>query len=196
METQLWLLAVEVTGWWDKEATFYSRRMCERLYDVIIQINFRQHSPNVQRVLLSIFQIIYSRFPDLQGLEVEPVLDIAFEYIPSKNLANGSYMWHEDNNVKRVAREVVSLIADHRGGDLNIFNTILKKISSIGIWRVRVQNRFCREYKYFPEPALDLWMILTRLLKEHITFVGEDQIFVWLDIPLVSTLSRGIMFSR
>jgi hypothetical protein len=53
--------------------------MCERLYDVITQINFRQHTPAVQRALLELFRIIYSRHPRLQGLEVEPVLNIAWE---------------------------------------------------------------------------------------------------------------------
>jgi len=59
--------------------------MSERLYEVITQINFRQHTPAVQRALLELFRIIYSRHPDLQGLEVEPVLNIAWEYFSAEN---------------------------------------------------------------------------------------------------------------
>ena len=85
LETQLWLLAIEITGWWDKEATFYSPRMCERLYEVVIQINFRQHTPALQRTLLELIRIVYSRHPDLPSFKVEPVLNIAWEYVPQES---------------------------------------------------------------------------------------------------------------
>lgn len=164
--------------------------MCQRLYDVITQINFRQHSADMQRVLLELFRIIYSRHPNLQGLEVEPVLNIAWEYVHSKTYANDSYMWDEEELIRMVAREVVTLIADHRGGDLNIFQVIQLKVSSAGIFRVRIYDRLLDELQTFPDEGLELWMIITRLLKEHITYIGPDLVRLWINIPTVLTLPK------
>jgi hypothetical protein len=30
-----------------------------------------------------------------------------------------------------------------------------------------------------------LWMIITRLLKEHITYIGPDLMRLWIDMPTV-----------
>jgi len=79
----------------------------------------------------------------------------------------------------------VTLIADHRGGDLNIFQVIQLKVSSAGIFRVRIHDKLLDELQTFPDEGLDLWMIITRLLKEHITYIGEDLIRLWIDIPIV-----------
>ena len=94
-------------------------------------------------------------------------------------------MWHEEESLRRVARKVVTLIADHRGGDLNIFHVIQLKVSSAGIFRVRIHDKLLDELQTFPDEGLELWMIITRLLKEHITYIGADLIRLWIDIPIV-----------
>ena len=96
-------------------------------------------------------------------------------------------MWHEEESLRRVARKVVSLIADFRGGDLNIFQVIQLKVSSEGIFRVRIHDKLLDEIHTFPDEGLDLWMIITRLLKEHITYVGVELVRLWLEIPIVAS---------
>jgi hypothetical protein len=97
-------------------------------------------------------------------------------------------MWDDEELVRTVARKVVTLIADHRGGDLNIFQVIQLKVSSAGIFRVRIYDRLLDEFQTFPDEGLELWMIITRLLKEHITYIGPDLIRLWIDMPTVLPL--------
>jgi hypothetical protein len=99
-------------------------------------------------------------------------------------------MWDEEEPVRTVARNVVTLIADHRGGDLNIFQVIQLKVSSAGIFKVRIYDRILDELQTFPEEGMELWMIITRLLKEHITYFGPDLIRLWIDIPTVLPLPK------
>ena len=95
-------------------------------------------------------------------------------------------MWHEDEQVKRVARAVVNLIADHRGGELSIFQVVKSKCRTPALFHYELCNKITDEIKVFPAEGLDLWMTITRLLKENIINLAHDRLYVWLQIPQVS----------
>ena len=87
----------------------------------------------------------------------------------------------------------MTLIADNRGGDLNIFQVIQLKVSSAGIFKATIHDKLLDEFKTFPDESLDLWMIITRLLKEHIAYIGADLVRLWIDIPLVLPLPNAFL---
>lgn len=94
-------------------------------------------------------------------------------------------MWHEDEQVKRVARGVVNLIADHRGGQLSIFQVVKPKCRTPALLHYSLCTKITDEIKVFPAEGLDLWMTITRLVKENIVNLAQDRLNVWLEIPQV-----------
>ena len=97
-------------------------------------------------------------------------------------------MWHEDEQVKRIARMVVNLIADHRGGEVSIFQVVKLKCRTPALLHYELCNKITDEIKVFPAEGLDLWMTITRLLKENIINLAHDRLYVWLQIPQVSII--------
>ena len=94
-------------------------------------------------------------------------------------------MWHDDEQVRRTARVVVNLIADHRGGELSIINIVKLKCPSPAFLQYEVCRKITDELHVFPAEALDLWMTITRLVKEHIIELAQDRMNIWLHIPMV-----------
>jgi hypothetical protein len=70
---------VEVSGWWDKQAEFYSEALCDRMYQIVTQINIRTATVPVQKALLEIFRIAFIRHPHLKSIAVDKVLNVAWE---------------------------------------------------------------------------------------------------------------------
>lgn len=108
--------------------------------------------------------------------------------MPSNFLVNFSFMWHEDEQVKRVARGVVNLIADHRGGLLDTFQIVKLRCRTPALFQYELCTKVTDEIKVFPAEGLDLWMTITRLVKEHIVALAQDRLNVWVQIPQVSPL--------
>jgi hypothetical protein len=98
-------------------------------------------------------------------------------------------MWHEDEQIKRTAREVVSLIADHRGGELNTFQIVKSKCRTPALLHYELCTKIADEIKVFPAEGLELWMVITRLVKENIVNLAQDRLYVWLQIPQVFPLN-------
>jgi hypothetical protein len=94
-------------------------------------------------------------------------------------------MWAEDEQLKDKARRVVSLIADYRGGCADVTEVIQEKIPSGTIFRSDFMPVFMEEMKKKTAEALQLWLIITRLLKGTILTIAEDHIDVWTSIPKV-----------
>jgi len=97
-------------------------------------------------------------------------------------------MWHEDEQLKRVARGVVNLIADHRGGDLNTFQVVKLKCRTPALFRYELCTKIIDELIVFPVEGLELWITITRLLKENIVNLAQDHLNVWIKIPQVLPL--------
>jgi hypothetical protein len=154
---------------------------------VITKINILTATPPIQSALLDIFRIVFARYPNLNGVSAEKVLTIAWESEALSFLANFSFMWHDDEQVKRVARAVVDLIADHRGGELSIFQVVKLKCRTPALLHYELCSKITDEIKVFPDEGLELWMIITRLLKENIINLAHDRLYVWLQIPQVNT---------
>lgn len=94
-------------------------------------------------------------------------------------------MWHEDEQVKAVARAVVTLIADHHGGNLDIYHIVKQKCPTPGRLQYELALKISDEMRVFPADALDLWMTITRLVKERIIDIAQDRLKYWLIIPQV-----------
>lgn len=94
-------------------------------------------------------------------------------------------MWHDDEQVRKVARTVVTLIADYRGGHLSVFQIIKKKCRTPALLQYELCTKLREEMRVFPVEALDLWMTITRLVKENIINLAQDRLKVWLRISQV-----------
>lgn len=95
-------------------------------------------------------------------------------------------MWHDDELVKQVARNVVSLIADHRGGDPKIFQVVKTKCRTPALLQYELCTKITLEIKILPADGLDLWMTITRLVKQNIVDLAQDCLQAWLQIPQVT----------
>ena len=90
-------------------------------------------------------------------------------------------MWHDDDEqVRKVARAVVTLIADHCGGHLSVFQIVKKKCRTPALLQYGLCTKLKEEMRVFPVEALDLWMTITRLVKENIINLAQDRLKVWL----------------
>jgi len=94
-------------------------------------------------------------------------------------------MWAEDEQLKNKARQVVSLIADYHGGCADVTRVIKHKIPSGSIFKSRFMPIFMEEMKKKAEEALDLWLIITRLLKGTLITIAQNNLDTWTSIPLV-----------
>lgn len=94
-------------------------------------------------------------------------------------------MWHEDEGVKQAARNVVTLIADHRGGHLDILQVIKHKCRTPALFHYELYSRVEDELRILPADGLELWMIITRLLKENIVNLAQERLDIWLLVPQV-----------
>jgi hypothetical protein len=132
------------------------------------------------------FKLVFVRYPNLKEIDVCTFLDLAWTYIPSVlDIVDDSFMWHEDEGVKRAARNVVTLIADHRGGHLDIFQVIKLKCRTPRLFQYEIISKVKDELRILPADGLELWMIITRLLKENIVNLAHDRLKIWLIIPQV-----------
>jgi hypothetical protein len=102
------------------------------------------------------------------------------------DVVDRSFMWHEDEGVKRAARNVVTLIADHRGGHLDIYQVVKLKCRTPRLFQYEIISKVEDELRILPADGLELWMIITRLLKENIVNLAQDRLKIWLIIPQVS----------
>jgi hypothetical protein len=100
-------------------------------------------------------------------------------------LINRSFMWHEDERVRETARTVVRLIADHRGGLPSIVEVVKQKYRTPAMYYCRLGLKIVDELTAFPEEALDLWLTITRLVKDGIVNLTGDNFYCWLQIPKV-----------
>jgi hypothetical protein len=100
-------------------------------------------------------------------------------------IANLSFMWSEDESVKSVAREIVRMIADHHGGEIEIYHIVKSKCPTPGRLRYELAQKINEEMRVLPHDALNLWITITRLLKQRIIDLAQDRLKYWLMIPQV-----------
>ena len=114
-------------------------------------------------------------------------MKIAGEYIPPALTtfvcAYPSFMFHDDEGVKRSARAVVSMIADRRGGELSIFKIVKERIRNPQELHYEILPKINEEIKILPKEGLEVWKIITRLCKEHIIKLADDRLNYWLRVP-------------
>lgn len=94
-------------------------------------------------------------------------------------------MWHEDEGIKKAARHVITLIADHRGGHLDIFQVVKYKCRTPALFHYELFSRVEDELRVLPADGLELWMIITRLVKDNIINLAQDRLSIWLIVPQV-----------
>ena len=75
-------------------------------------------------------------------------------------------MWSEDESVKSVAREIVHIIADHHGGEAEIYHIVKRKCPTPSRLRYELAHKINEEMRVLPLDALNLWITITRLVKE------------------------------
>ena len=102
-------------------------------------------------------------------------------------------MWHEDEQVKRIARVVVTLIADRHGGQSKTFKVVKLKCRTPALLHHELAHKVREEIKVLPVDGLALWTTITRLLKENIVELAEDRLRYWLEIPQVKSLMSILM---
>jgi hypothetical protein len=95
-------------------------------------------------------------------------------------------MWSEDESVKSVAREIVRIIADHHGGEAEIYHIVKKKCPTPGRLHYELAQKINEEMRVLPQDALNLWLTITRLVKERMIDIAQDRMKYWLKIPQVS----------
>jgi hypothetical protein len=135
--------------------------------------------------LFEIFRIVFSRYPNLKGLAVEKFLSTAWEYASLNTLLISSFTWNEDEQVKRAARAVVNLVADHCGGQLSTFQVIKLKYRLPELLQYELCPKIRDEIRVFPTDGLAHWLTITRLVKENIVSLAQDRLKIWLQIPQV-----------
>lgn len=96
-----------------------------------------------------------------------------------------SFTWNEDEQVRRAARGVVNLIADHRGGQLSIFQVVKLKYRLPQLLQYELFPKIREEIRVFPIDGLSFWLTITRLVKENIVSLVQDRLKIWLQIPQV-----------
>jgi hypothetical protein len=96
-----------------------------------------------------------------------------------------SFTWNEDEQVKRAARAVVNLIADHRGGQLSVFQVVKLKYRLPELLQYELCPKIRDEIRVFPIDGLAFWLTITRLVKENIVSLAQDRLKIWLQIPQV-----------
>jgi hypothetical protein len=94
-------------------------------------------------------------------------------------------MWADDKPIKRAARRIANLIADHHGGSHEISELMKFKFWGVDVFKDTVCEKIVQEYKTSPTDALEMWIIITRLLKGHILEVAGSDLKFWLQIPQV-----------
>jgi hypothetical protein len=172
-------LGCEVSGWWDGQAAFYTEPLCRRLYDVFSRIDLVTSTPQVQKASLQIFKIVFERYPNLEGLSIVRVLPTAWDF-----------MWHDDEQVKAVARAVVKMIADRHGGTLETYHIVKQKVPTEARLLYEVIPKIKEEMRVLPVDALVLWHTITRLVKERIIDLAQTNLKFWLMIPQVHLHTR------
>jgi hypothetical protein len=97
-------------------------------------------------------------------------------------------MWHTDAAVRRSARQIAKAVADHHGGQYDLFQWIEFKFQGVGVFKDCIGRQVLCEYEKSPSDALELWIIITRLLKDHILKMAGPDLKFWLRIPQVPSL--------
>ena len=95
-------------------------------------------------------------------------------------------MWSKDEQVKREAREVVDMIANCRGGQPSIFQAVKQKCRTPALLQYQLCKIIKDETTVSPTEGLDLWMTITRLVKENIVEWAQDRLYYWIEIPRVT----------
>lgn len=94
-------------------------------------------------------------------------------------------MWDEDVQVRKKARAIVSSIADHRGGETSVLINVLCGGYDTAIHCPHLIARLEAEIAVSPISGFDLWMIITRLIRDRIVDVFGGMLEDWLQIPQV-----------
>jgi len=92
-------------------------------------------------------------------------------------------MWEEDDLIRKEARLVLALIGDYRGGQPEILNLLKPKLVS-GQFDKDLCDKLKQELSDVKsiESAVELWIIITRLLRENLLDLGEDELKAWIQI--------------
>jgi hypothetical protein len=98
--------------------------------------------------------------------------------------------------IQRAALHIGQLVADHQGGDPHIARLIKSKYSGGGTFKEAIIDRTLGVYEKSPADGLELWIVITRLLKERILKVAGPDLKLWLQIPQVASLFKRQAYFR
>jgi hypothetical protein len=134
----------------------------------------------MQISLLRMFKIVFSRYPGLEGLSVEKTLLFSWEYLMSNFTANHRLIWSDDVLLRQTTRSVLSFIADYRGGQPTIFEVIKPQLQYSKF--EDLCDRIKKEISESSDDGVELWMAITRLLRQNLIDLGNDELKAWLEI--------------
>jgi hypothetical protein len=99
-------------------------------------------------------------------------------------------MWHTNLKLRRLARSVVNRIADHRGGELYIYQMVKCKYPLPNMFQRHLVSKLENEIGSSPAEGAELYTTITRLLKHNVNDLAQDKLKYWLRIPQVPSSSR------
>lgn len=175
---------------------FDSGDFVERLYKLIERIHVFEN-PSLNRTSLLLFNFVHankkfvmSAFscddesiePQCQLKLIDEGLRIAWKFNSFDEKANGSFMWDEDITTRKNARAFLSLIGDIAGGQkvvIGIIRQVHKLRNLEFLSRIETQIEECEQ------EGFQLWMIITRLLRDGFSDIMASELCRWLRIPWV-----------
>lgn len=78
------------------------------------------------------------------------------------------------------------MIANCRGGQPSIFQAVKQKCRTPALLQYQLCKIIKDETTVSPTEGLDLWMTITRLVKENIVEWAQDRLYYWIEIPRVT----------
>ncbi len=189
------------SGFSSKFDEFDSENFCGRLCNLIERV-YAFEEPSLNRASLPLFKFLLERFTIVPSSSsavdeshkslsqfglIEKGLRIAWEFNPFDAEVNASFMWDKITSTRKNAWAVLSLIGDLAGGQkaiLEIVRQVHKLRNREFVYRVEEQTEECEA------EGFELWMIITRLLRDQFSNILHGELRRWLQIPWVCSRSR------
>lgn len=192
-ESSLILLSCNLSCYYH---AFESGDFCERLHKLIERTCAFQ-KPSLNRALLPLLKFLFARnkivlssFSDINESHesrhhfrrVDEGLKIAWKFDLFDKKTNASFMWDEDITTRINARAVLSFIGDNAGGQKAVIETI-RQVHKLPnpefISRVEAQFKECES------EGFQIWITITRLLRDGFLDIMPNEMCRWLRIPWV-----------
>jgi len=96
-------------------------------------------------------------------------------------------MWSDDKHIRSLAREIITAIGDHWGGDPRVAQVARTKYKDEEDFVTVFCRKIAAEIRVDVENGLLLWFSITRLLRDKIPFFAEEGLDNWVQIALVNS---------